>query len=72
MKLPTKTRKNLIVKHKLIIRQCRIELLCAEHDLDEERLDKATNHLDKIYRFIHYGGMTAGYENKDKIHPPKH
>jgi len=60
------------MNQKLIIRQCRIELLYAEHDLNEGNPDKADKHLRYIYNFIHYGGIAAGYQNKDKIHPPKH
>jgi len=60
------------MNYKLIIRQCRIHLLCAEYESEQGHPDKANKHLAKIYRFIHYGSMSAGYRNKDKIHPPKH
>lgn len=54
---------------KIIIRQCRIELLCAEYELDEGHPDKAHDHLGKIYRLIHYGKIGAGYDSKNPIPP---
>jgi len=64
---------------KTIIRQCKIELLYAEHELNEGRPDKAYSHLCTIYRFIHYGAVAVAYRNKNPKPPnrgkrsrPKH
>lgn len=57
---------------KLIIREIKIVLIRAEYELAAGKPDKAEELLCYIYNFIHYGGIAAGYQNKDKIHPPKH
>jgi len=57
------------MKMKPLIRQCKIELLYAEHELNEGHPDKADTHLCKIYRFIHYGSVSAGYSNKEPKPP---